>query len=56
MKTAYQKPTLVVVKIKAKYHMMTGSEKLTVGSGYNSSTDQVLSRRRRNDSFWDDEE
>lgn len=54
MKTAYQKPTLVVVKVKAKHHIMAGS---VVGKGYefNSENDKVLSRRGRN-TYWEDDE
>lgn len=55
MKTAYQKPTLVVVKVKAKHHIMAGS---VVGKGQEfniENGDKVLSRRGRN-TYWEDDE
>ena len=54
MKTAYQKPTLVVVKVKAKHHIMAGSV-VGIGNEFNSGNDKVLSRRGRN-TYWEDDE
>jgi hypothetical protein len=57
MKTAYQKPTLVVVKVKAKHHIMAGSV-VGIGKEFNNSIengDKVLSRRGRN-TYWEDDE
>lgn len=53
MKKTYQQPATVVMTVSTESNMLSGSLQV---NGTTSNPEDLLSRRRNNNSVWDDEE